>query len=189
MVLLTGFCFLGSSAQAATLKLDTTKTKVTWTGKKVTGEHTGLVVVKSGTMTVEGTKLKSGTVTIDMTKITCTDLADAEWNKKLVDHLNGDDFFSTQKFKEAKLTIKSVEPAKGGDFTIVGDLTIKGKTLPISFPATITTTEKTLKGNGTLTFDRTAYDIKYNSGKFFQALGDKMINDEVSVKIEFEAMN
>lgn len=178
---------LFSFAQAATFKVNPSKSKVVWLGKKVTGEHTGNVAVSDGTFNVEGTMLKSGTVNMDMSSITCTDLTDPEYNKKLVDHLKSEDFFSTAKFKTATLKIKDVMMAKGGKYTVNGDLTIKGKTLPVTFDADLAVTDKMVKGSGTMLFDRTAYDIKYNSGKFFPTLGDKTIYDEVSVKIDFEA--
>ena len=35
--------------------------------------------------------------------------------------------------------------------------------------------------------DRTLYDIKYGSGKFFEGLGDKMISDEFTIKFKIAA--
>jgi hypothetical protein len=39
----------------------------------------------------------------------------------------------------------------------------------------------------TITIDRTSYDVRYGSGKFFDNLGDKMIEDnfvlDVKIKI------
>ena len=62
---------------------------------------------------------------------------------------------------------------------MTGDLTIKGKTAPATFNADVTKTGAT----AVVTFDRTAYDVKYGSGKFFQGLGDKMIEDSVQLTV------
>ena len=35
--------------------------------------------------------------------------------------------------------------------------------------------------------DRTLYDIKYGSGKFFEGLGDKVIDDEFIIKFKIAA--
>ena len=68
-------------------------------------------------------------------------------------------------------------------YQVTADLTIKGKTAPVSFDAVATKESATAK----VTFDRTKYDIKYGSGKFFQGLGDKMINDEVQLDVTLTA--
>jgi hypothetical protein len=47
--------------------------------------------------------------------------------------------------------------------------------------------EKELKANASFDIDRTEWDIKYGSGKFFQDLGDKMINDAFTVKFNIVA--
>ncbi|MCB0443637.1 MAG: YceI family protein, partial [Flavobacterium sp.] len=79
------------------------------------------------------------------------------------------DFFGVDKFATSSLEFKTIA-AKGGDvYTVTADLTIKGKTLPVTFDLAV--------GNGTartsLKVDRTKYDIKYGSGSFFDNLGDK----------------
>ncbi|MBY0414507.1 MAG: YceI family protein [Bdellovibrionales bacterium] len=170
-------------AAAAKIQVDPATSKVVYLGKKVTGEHTGEVKVQDGQLAFEGDVLKSAEVTIDMTTINNTDLADKEYNKKFVDHMNSDDFFSTTKFKTAKLVTKSVKKVKDNTYTITGDLTIKGKTSPVTFDADAT--KESVKA--VVKFDRTKYDIKYGSGQFFQGLGDKMINDDVQLTVTLTA--
>ena len=75
-----------------TYALDTKNTSATWVGKKVTGQHNGEITITSGTLAVDHGTIKKGSFEFDMNSITCTDLKDAEWNKKLVDHLKNDDF-------------------------------------------------------------------------------------------------
>jgi polyisoprenoid-binding protein YceI len=168
-------------------KVDGGKSTITWVGKKVTGEHSGNIKIKSGTVVTEGKKLKGGSFIIDMNSMTCTDLTDPDYNSKFIGHLKSDDFFSTEKFPEAKLDITSVTPVKDNNYTVKGNLTIKGVTKPVEFPATVTSDSKTVKANADITVDRTKYDIKYGSGTFFDNLGDKAIEDNFTLKVQLVA--
>lgn len=160
---------------------------VSWEGKKVTGsKHTGKIKLKKGEIVMKGSELVGGTIEIDMSTIVNEDLTDAGYNKKLVDHLKSDDFFSTDKFKSSILKIKSakaVEGIAGPTFEVTADLTIKGKTHPITFPAVVDTKDGKTTVKANVSIDRTVYDIKYGSGKFFQNLGDKMIDDKFSIDV------
>ncbi len=161
------------------------KSTVQWTGSKlVGGSHTGKVKVKSGDVAVTDGKVTKGVVLVDMTSIVNEDLTDAAYNKKLVDHLKSPDFFDIEKHPTAQLTIDKDELVKPGEHKMEGTLSIKDKTKPITFTAV----EKTDKGNKVvsteLTFDRTDFDVRYGSGKFFQNLGDKVITDEVKLKVD-----
>ena len=40
--------------------------------------------------------------------------------------------------------------------------------------------------NATIKVDRTAYDIKYGSGIFFEGLGDKTIYDEFDLVVDLK---
>ncbi len=165
------------------VEIDPATSKIVWLGKKVTGEHTGEIKLQSGHLNFSGAALKNGEFTVDMTTINNTDIADKEYNKKLVDHLNSDDFFATAKNKTAKLVIKSATKVKGNTWKLAGDLTIKGTSAPITFDADVTKTAAT----GVVKFDRTTYDVKYGSGKFIPNLGDKMIYDEVQLTVTLAA--
>jgi polyisoprenoid-binding protein YceI len=126
----------------ATLNVDTQKSTLNWLAKKVTGEHNGTINITKGSLTVDGTKLTGGSFEIDMTSIKCLDLTDAGYNGKLVDHLKSDDFFNVTSFPKAVFKITKVTPIAGAkvgepNFTIVGDLTIRDKTNPVTFPATV----------------------------------------------------
>ncbi|HEY8402485.1 MAG TPA: YceI family protein [Cytophagaceae bacterium] len=172
---------------STTYKADVKNSKLTWVGKKITGEHTGEITLSSGSLTFEGKNLKGGSFEIDMTSITCTDLTDQGYNQKLVGHLKSDDFFSTDKFPKSSFVISSVTSKGNDQYDIQGKLTIKGITNEISFPATIKTEGNTVKATANIVVDRTKYDIKYGSGSFFDNLGDKAINDEFEIKLELVA--
>lgn len=167
-------------AKADKVEVDPAGSKVVYVGKKVTGQHTGEVKVAGGYLTFEKDALKGGEIEVDMTSINNTDIADAEYKKKFVDHMHSPDFFDTAASKTAKVVIKSVKKTKGDNYKINGDLTIKGKTSPVTFDA-VANKEK---ATANVVFDRTKYDIKYGSGKFFQGLGDKMITDDVQLTVD-----
>lgn len=159
---------------------------VKWEGKKVTGKHDGEIKIKSGELVMNGDEIKSGEFTIDMASITNLDLKDAEYNKKLITHLKSDDFFNVEKFPTAILKIKnakSVNGFTGPTYEITADLTIKGKTNEVKFPAMVKTKDGKTTATANVTIDRTKWEIKYGSGKFFTGLGDKVIHDEFKLDV------
>jgi polyisoprenoid-binding protein YceI len=184
-LLLIGSSF--TAKLASTYKVNTAKTSLKWYASKVTGKHDGTINLANGTLTTNGKSLTGGNFEIDMNTIVCKDLTDKETNGKLIGHLKSDDFFSVEKHKTAKFEIMKVVPKAGNEYTIAGKMTIKGITEEISFPATITTTDKEVKAKAKITLDRTKWDIRYGSGKFFEGLGDKVINDDFIIDLDLVA--
>lgn len=181
----------GSVVAQSTYQVDPSAAKVIWTGKKVTGQHTGTVDLQKGTIGWGPEGLTSTDVTIDMTSITNTDL-DPEYAADLVSHLKSGDFFNTMEFHTATFKTSAVEKIEGAEagqpnYKITGDLTIKGITKPVTLDVRAWQEKKGVRATGTLRFDRTLYNIKYRSGQFFDYLGDKMINDEVEITFDLIA--
>jgi polyisoprenoid-binding protein YceI len=179
-------------AKARTYNVETSKSEVKWNAKKVTGEHYGDITLKSGQLQVDKNKVTGGTFVIDMTSLTVEDIKDAGSNGKLVGHLKSDDFFSVDKHPSATFTITEVSPiakAAAGqpNHNVKGNLTIKGITNPVSFPATITVKDGIATAKADVTVDRTKYDIRYRSSNFFENLGDKAIYDEFTVSLNVTA--
>lgn len=186
--------FVSSSVSAAdggkkatTLKVNPSKSELTWVGKKVTGEHTGKIALKEGVMTLDGSKFTGGKLVADLTTITCTDLTDKSYNDKLIGHLKSDDFFSVEKHPTATFVITKATAKSAGVYDVTGDLTIKGITKPVTLPVTVTSTAAGAVASGKLVVDRSKYDIKYNSKSFFEGLGDKMIHDDFSIDFKLVA--
>lgn len=169
--------------QATDNNVNTAASSIVWTGKKVTGQHTGTINIKSGNIDIQDGILKGGSFVIDMTSIVCTDM-EGEYGKKLEGHLKSDDFFSVENNPTAQLVITEVTAGtEKGNYNITGDLTIKGITHPISFTAAVGADMATAN----ITVDRAKYDVRYGSGSFFDGLGDKMIYDdfELDLKLKF----
>ncbi|AOW19797.1 YceI family protein [Urechidicola croceus] len=154
---------------------------VVWKGYKVTGSHEGTIVLKSGSLEFDGEILTGGEFVIDMTTISSTDL-EGEYKGKLDGHLKSDDFFGTESYPEASLKFNSVTPKGKNSYTVVGDLTIKGKTNPIEFEISIYGS----KATASLKIDRSKYGVKYNSASFFENLKDKVIYDEFDIITDLE---
>lgn len=170
-------------------KVQTTESKVLWTGKKVSGEHTGVISIKNGKIVLEGDKIVSAKINIDMSSIICTDITNADYNKKLIGHLKSDDFFSVAKFPEStfkatKFTAITGAKSDEANYQVKGMLSIKGNSHEISFPAKLEIKNNQLLVDATLSVDRTKWDIKYGSGSFFDGLGDKMIKDKFDLKFQ-----
>jgi len=159
--------------------INTDASTLSWLGKKVTGEHSGSIKIQEGSFTIDKNVLTSGNILMDMTTISVGDLTDAEENAQLIEHLNSEDFFNTALFPTAAFVINKTDNASAA-----GDLTIKGITNRVKFGYTLTESETEITVEGTLIVDRTLYDIKYGSGKFFEKLGDKAINDEFELKFK-----
>jgi polyisoprenoid-binding protein YceI len=173
-------------AKPVAYKVDVSKSVINWNAKKVTGEHKGTVNVADGTLMVDGAKISGGSFDIDMTSIKCTDLTDPGYNGKLIGHLKSDDFFSVEKNPKANFKITKVEGANG-TYNVTGDMTIKGITKPVTFPATVKMENGMVVANAKITLDRTQWDIRYGSKKFFESIGDKAIYDDFTIDLALAA--
>ena len=165
-----------SNAQM-TKSVNTAASTITWTGKKVTGTHTGTINVKEANLQFTDEKLSGGTIVIDMASLTNTDL-EGGGKGKLEGHLKSDDFFGVADHPTATLTINDVKTT-GNIYNVTGDLTIKGTTAPITFNAEMVDGKAIAK----ITVDRTKYNVRYGSGKFFDNLGDKTIYDNFDLEV------
>ena len=162
---------------------------VEWVGKKPTGQHTGTIGLQSGNFTVENGKV-TGDFTIDMNSITVTDITEADGKLDLEAHLKGtgkedgaDHFFNVKTYPTGTFKLTSFDGAN-----VTGDLTLKGKTKTISFPATLTITdnEVTLESKP-FEINRVDFGVNYASKSVFGDLKDKFINDEIELVVKVKA--
>lgn len=178
---------VAASAKAAVYKLQPQLSTLGWEGAAVTHGHVGTIQFSSGELTAQGSNLTGGTVTVDMGTIKATDIKDADTHAKFISHMATDDFFMVEKYPTATFKITSVTPIKGAkadanNATLTGDMTIKGVTNRISFPAKVGVKNGMASASGEVVIDRTKYGLKYGSKSFFTSIGDKAINDEFTLK-------
>lgn len=182
-----------ASATAAVYTVDASNSKIDWTGSKPTGKHTGTIAIKEGTVTVNGTDLESGKFMIDMNSITVTDLTGEE-KQGLEAHLKGtgkpeaeDEFFNVKKFPTATFELTKAV-TENGKTNVEGNLTVKGITKNVKFPATVAVNGDTVTiMSDTFAINRTEWNVNYGSKSVFDNLGDKFINDDIELKVSLTA--
>lgn len=172
--------FFSTMVFAQKFTVNTQKSIIEWTGKKIAGQHSGTIALQSGSFELKGNKLVSGSFVIDMTSITNTDISDESMNKKLVGHLKSDDFFGVEKYPTATFVVTKVSKLNNGKTLISGDITIKAKTEKISFEAENKGKEYIAK----LEVDRSKFDVRYGSNSFFDNLGNKAIDNIFTLNIK-----
>ena len=169
------------------------KSVINWSGSKPTGTHTGTISLNSGEVLVNDRTIEAGSFSIDMKSITVTDLEAGDGKENLEAHLMGTvegkegDFFNANKFPTATFEITSIE---GNQYkpTVKGNLTIKDKTNPVSFNATVSYPGETLfLKSEKFTIDRTLWDVNYGSKSIFDNLGDKFISADMELQVELHA--
>jgi len=161
---------------------------VHWWGYKVAksqaSSHDGTITVKSGNIVMKGNEITGGSFVLDMNSINATDVS-GEMQGKLNGHLKNGDFFEVEKFPTASFKITSVKKNNDKTYnrTVTGDLTVKGKTNPVSFPANVTVKDGmvTLTSNK-FSFDRQKFDVAYKS-----SMKDVFVKDEIEMTVKVSA--
>jgi polyisoprenoid-binding protein YceI len=184
-------------------KLKTADSKIEWIGTKVTGYHTGEVPIKSGELFVKDGAVTGGKFVMDVANLSVSGPkgVDAESNTKLLGHLKSADFFDVQKHPEATFELTSLRPFEGNvtdtadprqdeineykvgnpTHTISGNMTIKGVTKNIEFPARVTVSGDNAEAIAKFNIDRKQWGIVY-PGK-----PDDLIRDNVHLGIKITA--
>lgn len=194
-----------NTTTGTSFKVDATASKVEWVATKVTAYHTGTLNVKSGELIVQDGNVTGGNFVLDMTSIVVLGPpgSDAKANAKLLSHLKSPDFFDVEANPEATFTITSVAPFSGiakdsadprqesiskykvtdPTHTVSGNLTIKGVTKNITFPAQLTIAGNSASAIAKFNINRQDWDIVY-PGK-----PDDLIRNEVHLGIALKAAN
>ena len=168
-------------------KASTQQSLINWTGKKITGFHTGTIKLSDGNLEMENGKIVGGSFDIDTSSIAVTNIDDPKTNAQLEGHLLSDDFFAVDKFPIANFSIINATAIEGNTWKIDGLLTIKGITHSLSFEAKVIVLENTISASGEIIVDRTKYGIKFGSGNFFKAIGDNLIYNDFTLDLNLVA--
>lgn len=187
LILIPSFAFA-----ATKVNIDTKNSLVRWKGSKAfTNDfHNGTVNFSGGHLLMEKDKVTGGEFIVDMNTIQNDDIKDNAAKAKLVGHLSSADFFDTANHKEAKYVIQKATPGKNGELTFDGTLTVRGKSHPLRLVSQVKKEGKIWIANGKTDFDRTKFDVKYNSQGAFPDLvktgKDKIINDKVDLEFNVQ---
>jgi polyisoprenoid-binding protein YceI len=193
-----------SEKTGATWKLSTTESKVEWVATKVSGYHTGNVPLKSGEVYVGGDEVTGGKFVLDLTNMVVSGPkgSDTKKNQKLLGHLKSADFFDVEKNPEGVFEVTGIKPYKGealkdsadprqeeiskykvSDPThmVNGNLTLKGVTKNIEFPARISISGNTAEAVAKFNIDRKDWGIVYPGQP------DDLIRDAIHLGISIKA--
>jgi polyisoprenoid-binding protein YceI len=163
-------------AQGVELPIDRSRSQVTWRGAKVTGAHDGGFNSFDGTVTVDDGAVTGVNVLIDMNSLYSD-------NDDLTGHLLSDDFFSAPDYPEGRFEATSFAPAPGDSatHTVTGNLTMRGTTNSVTFPAIINITADQVTAQADFIIDRQQWGIVY-AGR-----PDDLISDEVRIMFDIVA--
>lgn len=164
-----------------------TASTVYWEGSKPGGQHHGTIQVVKGSAKTDGDQIIGGTFELDMSTIRNEDVDNDGMRERLLNHLRSEDFFYVEKYPTSTFKIASVEQMKDEPsmHMVTGDLTIRGNTRQVSFPAEISMDEKLIHARtGQIVLDRTQWDVNHQSKSVFAGLKDNFINDEMIIKLD-----
>lgn len=150
-------------------------------GSKVTGSHTGDFKKWTGSVTLAGGKAEGGKLefTVQTASVVADEASRNDWTAKLEEHLKSPDFFDVAKFPTASFTSTEIKAGgSGGTHTIKGNLTLRGVTKVVTFPATIAVKGGEISGKTEFSINRKDFGLVY-AGK-----ADDLIRDGVVLKID-----
>jgi polyisoprenoid-binding protein YceI len=204
-----------AAAEAVNYSIDIANSNTNWIGSKPVGKHSGTIAISEGNLSVAAGEITGGKVTIDMNNIASIDLADdADSAGKLIGHLKSADFFDVENNPTAEFVITSVQaydatdsvevkeefesefkPASADEFIVenpthkvTGNLTLRGTTLSIAFPAKITVTEGTATAEAKFNIDRTLWGVMYgDEASAADKAKDKFVYNTVNIGLSLSA--
>ena len=164
------------AAKGESLPVTPENSKVLFTGSKVTGKHDGGFNKFTGSIDLVNAKPEESTVNVDIETASVFTDADA-----LTKHLQTGDFFETAKFPKASFaSTKIVSDASKGanNYTVTGDLELRGVKKSVTFPASIVVDDSQVTVKSEFAINRKDFGIVY-AGK-----ADDLIRDDVVIKLD-----
>lgn len=181
-----------AAIEGSSYLIDTTLSKIVWVGTKINGSHSGNLKIIAGKIGVKDGKVASGIFVIDVASLSNTDLP-AKEKHKIETHLKSADFFDIAHFPTADFLISKVaifnpdtdkSVLQGATHTLSGNLTLKGVTKNVRFPAKIQMDDHQLTATADFVINRTDWGMNYKGAKNPQ---DWLINKEVNIKLSIIA--
>jgi polyisoprenoid-binding protein YceI len=133
---------------------------------------------------VDGGELTGGVIEVDMNTI---EDKNHRSDNKLANHLKDPDFFDVKKFPFATIVITRIASINNAIKKITGNLTIKGIAHPVTFPAKVDINAGMISANCKLIIDRTKWDVRYKSGKFYDLMANQIISDSIELNFKIVA--
>lgn len=179
-------------------KVDVPRSELKWSAYKPAGTTQGIIPIADGTIYVDGDMITGGSVHFNMSGLQVTNM-EGDDKAYLESHMKGSipgkesDFFNVAQYPTATFTILNstkLENDPLGTHMIEGELTIKDITKPVRFKAVVDLSSGVaLKATAEpFVIDRTEWDIRILSKKFFDDLKDNFVNDEVRIELTIGAV-
>lgn len=183
-----------------TFTVNTENSTIKWTGYHKGGLNPRFGVLKTeGSLSAENGTLTAGSLTANISTLT-TDpsavdpaISDGKTSVDLDGHLKSPDFFDAEKYPTVKFEITKVEDLKdntaetaveGANKLISGNLTIKDKTVNVTFPAKVDVTEQQASIVSKFTINRQDWGLTYGTDGDPK---DWMISQEVDLDLNIVA--
>lgn len=154
---------------------------VTVLASKVTRAHTLLFQTWSGTLDPGDGTPQSAALSFEVqTASVITDPDDrGMMSEKLDEHIKSPDFLDVATFPTATFTSTAIEPgADATTYTVTGNLTVRGVTKSITFPATVTIADGTVSAKAEFSLNRKDFNVVYE-GK-----PDDLVREEFVMQID-----
>lgn len=147
----------------------------------------GIIKLVSGDVTVLDGLIMDGMFTIDMATIAAESTGRGQGETGLTRHLKSADFFDVENYPTAVFVITKSKAIGDKQFQITGNLTVKGVSNAVSFPATVYMQNGRVYAKADFEVDRTLWDVRYGSDKFFDNLANNVISDMIGLSLELAA--
>lgn len=152
--------------------------KLGWVGGKASGDtHEGGFKTFTGKVTLgEDGKVSAISFDVDTTSV----YSDVD---KLTTHLKSKDFFEVEAHPKATFASTAIKEKAEGENTheVTGNMTIRGITKELTFPAKITVADGKVEATSTFKMERTQFGIVY------KGQADNLIDNEVVLKLKLVA--
>lgn len=172
-----------SNAERARLSIDAARSTVGFTGAKVTDSHTGTFSDFEGSLVFDPEDPTASEV-----RVTIRTASVQIEPERLLGHMKSEDFFHVERFPTAEFESTSIreggEGTVGGTaatHTVTGNLTLRGETRQITFPAVVEVTPQEVRARSEFSIDRKDFAIVY------PGMQDDLIKDEVVIRFDVRA--
>ncbi len=203
-----------TDGSGSTLTVDASTSRINWRGYKPTGQHYGHIPMAEGEVMVEGESLTGARFVFDITSLEIEDLEKGSENYgKLRGHLQSEDFFDANNHPKAVFELTGVEPFGSENIDnkdefetentprsdsdiapsnpthwISGNLTMRGTTKNVKFPATVSVNDGAVAAKAGFNIDRTEWGLSYgDESTAADKARDQFIYNTVSVEFDIKA--
>lgn len=162
---------------ATVLDVDRSQSKLGALGAKITAQHPIVFHKYDGKVGIDGDRVTAVAFAADVASLESD-------HPKLTQHLKAEDFLDVGRFPHATFAsteVKEGAATEGATHTVTGDLTIRGQTKRVTFPAAVQVGADRVTATSEFVIDRQDFGVTY-PGK-----PDDLVKDEVLMQIAFVA--